>query len=297
MSRTRIVRLRKRARRRPARSRGDHDPVASRPSGAADRGAVGGDGASDSGAPRSGGTDSHASGPKTSWQRFEAPAPNERWQIDAMDWVIASGPAQVFNIIDDHSRVAVRSRAVTEATTEEAWTTFCQGGQRWGLPAGVLSDNGLCFSGKLRGFEVALRSQPARRRGPPITGRPYPPPDHRQGRTVPTDPQEMAPPPTPRPLDLAELQAQLDEFCRIYNHQRPHQGIGRSIPIERWNASSRSPAQPTSRSRIPTRHRPVVREATRVNQRQGRLRRRATPSTSASNGTGATATIIRSTAT
>ncbi len=36
--------------------------------------------------------------------------------------------------------------------------------------------------------------------------------------------------------DLAELQAQLNEFCFVYNHQRPHQGIGRAIPIDRWKA-------------------------------------------------------------
>jgi hypothetical protein len=54
--------------------------------------------------------------PKSSWKRFEAPAPNEYWQIDAMDWTIATGLVKVFNIIDDHSRVVVRSRVVTEAT-------------------------------------------------------------------------------------------------------------------------------------------------------------------------------------
>lgn len=79
--------------------------------------------------------------PKSSWKRFEAEAPNERWQIDAMDWTIATGLARVFNIIDDHSRVATRSRAVAEATTEEAWETFTQAAGVWGLPAGVLSDN------------------------------------------------------------------------------------------------------------------------------------------------------------
>src|SRR5215471_18606307 len=89
--------------------------------------------------------------PKSSWRRFEAPAPNEWWQIDAMDWMIATGEVRVFNIVDDHSRVACRSRAVTQASGPEAWTTFCQAAQTWGMPAGVLSDNGLCFSGKLHG--------------------------------------------------------------------------------------------------------------------------------------------------
>ena len=37
--------------------------------------------------------------------------------------------------------------------------------------------------------------------------------------------------------NIDELQADLDEFCRIYNTERPHQGIGRQVPIERWKAS------------------------------------------------------------
>jgi hypothetical protein len=96
--------------------------------------------------------------PKSSWKRFEAPAPNEWWQIDAMEWAIATGIVKVFNIEDDHSRTVMRSRAVLEATGVEAWATFEQAAQRFGLPAGVLSDNGLCFSGKLRGFEVLFEA-------------------------------------------------------------------------------------------------------------------------------------------
>jgi transposase-like protein len=97
--------------------------------------------------------------PKGSFRRFEAPAPNEWWQIDSMDWTIATGVAKVFNVIDDHSRVVVASRGVAEATSVEAWTTFVQAGQRFGLPAGVLSDNGLAFSGRLRKFEVFFERQ------------------------------------------------------------------------------------------------------------------------------------------
>lgn len=77
--------------------------------------------------------------PKTSWRRFEAPRPKEWWQIDAMDWVIVTGLVKIFNIVDDHSRVAARSRCVNEATTVEVrrpgigdcsgyWVTACSAG-------------------------------------------------------------------------------------------------------------------------------------------------------------------------
>lgn len=201
--------------------------------------------------------------PKSSWCRFEAPAPNEMWQIDTIDWTIAVGVAKVFNILDDHSRVACRSRAAAEATAEAAWTTFCQAAQRWGLPAGVLSDNGLCFSGKLRGFEVLFEANLRDGGITPITARPYHPQttgkverfqqtlkkwlrhqDHLHGLAA----------------DLDELQARLDTFCDYYNTQRPHQGIGRSTPLARWQASTPSrPGDPLPHpTPRPTTHTVVV---------------------------------------
>lgn len=182
--------------------------------------------------------------PKSSWKRFEAPAPNEWWQIDATDWVIATGPVKVFDIIDDHSRVATRSRAVFEATSEEAWVTFGQASQVWGLPAGVLSDNGLCFSGKLRGFEVLFEARLRDAGIEPFTGRPYHP--QTTGK-VERFQQTLKKWLRKQPLasNITELQTQLDQFCEIYNFHRPHQGIGRRIPIERFNASTPSGPAPT----------------------------------------------------
>lgn len=177
--------------------------------------------------------------PKSSWRRFEAAAPNERWQIDAMDWVISSGGVRVFNVIDDHSRLAVGSNAVPEATTEAAWLTFSAAAAVWGLPAGVLSDNGLAFSGKLRGFEVLFEANLRDAGIRPATGAPYHP--QTTGK-VERFQQTLKKWLRRKPLaqDLAELQAQLDEFRQIYNEQRPHQGIGRVTPLSRWQATGRA---------------------------------------------------------
>jgi transposase InsO family protein len=179
--------------------------------------------------------------PKGAWRRFEAPGPNEWWQIDAMDWVIATGIVRIFNIVDDYSRVVVASRAVTEATSAHAWVTFCLAAQHWGLPAGVLSDNGLCFSGKLRGFEVLFEANLRDAGVRPFTGRPFhPQTTGKVERFQQTLKKWLRRQPLAR--DLAELQAQLDRFCHAYNYQRPHQGIGRAIPAQRWHAAH--PAQP-----------------------------------------------------
>ena len=188
--------------------------------------------------------------PRSSWKRFEASVPNERWQIDFIDWQIAVGLAKVFNLLDDHSRVACRSRAVEQATTDEAWTTFCQAAQRWGLPAAVLSDNGLCFSGKLHGFEVVFEANLRDAGIAPVTSRPFHPQTcgkvERFQQTLKKwlrrqdELHGLA-------ADLAELQTRLDEFCTYYNHERPHQGIARRTPISRWHATPpASPGHPLS---------------------------------------------------
>lgn len=178
--------------------------------------------------------------PKTAVRRFEAPAPNEWWQIDTTDWVLASGTlVKIFNVIDDHSRVLTRSRAVESATSEEAWTTFGQASMVWGLPAGVLSDNGTCFSGKLKGHEVFFESQLRDAGIRPFTSRPYHPQTtgkvERFQQTLKKwlRKQRLA-------GNVVELQTQLDQFAHIYNFERPHQGIGRKLPVDRWRASPAS---------------------------------------------------------
>lgn len=175
--------------------------------------------------------------PKTALRRFEAPAPNEMWQIDHTDWVIATGVVKIFNIVDDHSRVAIRSRAVAEATTEEAWSTFCQGAEVWGLPSGTLSDNGLCFSGKLRHIEVFFEAQLREAGVRPITSRPFHPQTAGKVERFQQTLKQWLRKRRRLHANIDELQADLDKFCRIYNTERPHQGIARQVPIERWKAS------------------------------------------------------------
>ena len=123
-----------------------------------------------------------------------------------------------------------------EATSEAAWATFSQASAVWGLPARTLSDNGLCFSGKLRGFEVFFEAQLRDVGIAPITGAPYHPQTtgkvERFQQTLKKWLRRQ-----PLAADLDQLQAQLDRFCLIYNLGRPHQGIGRVTPIERWRAS------------------------------------------------------------
>src|SRR3954451_631339 len=146
--------------------------------------------------------------PQSSWRRFEAAAPNELWQTDATKWVIAIGQVEILSFLDDHSRLITASRAVMTATTDNTWETFSAAVHTWGLPSGLLSDNGLNFSGRLRGFEVAfeinLRAAGVR----PITSKPFHPQTcgkiERFHQTLKKWLRKQ-----PRARDLAELQAQL----------------------------------------------------------------------------------------
>jgi transposase InsO family protein len=171
--------------------------------------------------------------PKSSYRRFEASAPNELWQTDCIDWAVASGPVKILSFLDDHSRVALRVRALAAATSDATWETFCEAAERWGVPLGQLSDNGLNFSGRLRGFEVRFEIELRAIGVVPKTSRPYHP---QTCGKVERFQQTLKKWLRRRSLaaDLAELQAQLDAFVDYYNHERPHRGIGRRTPAERW---------------------------------------------------------------
>lgn len=174
--------------------------------------------------------------PKSSWHRFEADRPNELWQADCTDWTIATGLVKILSFLDDHSRVALRVRALDSATSEETWNTFSQACRAWGVPVGQLTDNGLNFSGKLRSVEVLFERELRAIGVVPKTSRPYHP---QTCGKVERFQQTMKKWLRRRTLadTITELQAQLDEFVAFYNHQRPHRANANRTPGERWAAT------------------------------------------------------------
>jgi transposase InsO family protein len=174
--------------------------------------------------------------PKSSFRRFEATAPNELWQADCIDWTIATGVVRILSFLDDHSRVALRVKALAQATTDATWSTFCDATAAWGVPLGQLTDNGLNFSGRLRGFEVRFEIELRNIGVVPKTSRPFHPQTcgkvERFQQTLKKWLRRQ-----PLAATLEELQTQLDAFVDYYNYQRPHRGIGRRTPAERWAAT------------------------------------------------------------
>jgi transposase InsO family protein len=173
--------------------------------------------------------------PKRAYRRFEASAPNELWQADGTEVPIAMGPVKILSFLDDHSRVALRVKAVLEMTSEATWAAFCEASEAWGVPLGQLTDNGWNFSGRLHGVEVYFERQLRAIGVVPKTSRRYHPQTcgkvERFQQTLKKWLRCQ-----PQAADLAELQAQLDLFVAYYNYQRPHRAIGRMTPAQRWAA-------------------------------------------------------------
>ena len=90
--------------------------------------------------------------PKSSYVRFEAAMPNERWQADVTHWKLASGmQVEILNVLDDHSRLLVAAHARVTTKAADVVATFHQAAAAHGLPASVLADNGAIFTAAPRG--------------------------------------------------------------------------------------------------------------------------------------------------
>jgi transposase InsO family protein len=181
--------------------------------------------------------------PRSSWRRFEWPRPNDAWQIDATRWALRSGrEVWVMDILDDHSRVSIAARVCGGPTGDAAWGAFCDGVERFGTPAHVMSDNGTCFTGRFFGggevaFERDLRNLGVRHL---LSSPAHPQTCGKLERWHQTLKRWLRAQPLAR--THADLQRQLDEFVAFYNHDRPHRALAGATPIERWNASD--PATP-----------------------------------------------------
>jgi len=174
--------------------------------------------------------------PRSSFVRFEAAMPNERWQADITHWKLAGGAEiEILNVIDDHSRFLVACDVLLVFRSIDVVSSFHGAAAAHGFPASLLSDNGPVFSGASRGGRVALELE-ADRLGVVIRhSSPYHPQTcgkvERFHQTLKRwlAKQQVA-------VTVAELQAQLDRFASYYNTVRPHRAIGRRTPAEAFAA-------------------------------------------------------------
>lgn len=169
-------------------------------------------------------------------KRFEREVPNDLWQIDATQVLLADGKeAWIVDCLDDHARFCLGALACERPTGEAAWACFSAAAAAYGLPRQLLSDNGSIFTGRFLGVEVAFERRLADVGVELINSAPAHPQTlgklERLHRTL----KEWLSDERPA-RDLAELQALLDRFQTHYNEERPHQGINDQTPGERYAA-------------------------------------------------------------
>jgi transposase InsO family protein len=183
--------------------------------------------------------------PRSSWQRFEADQPNERWQADVTHWRLADGTeVEICNQIDDHSRLCVGSDAADVINGPALDKALAKAVARYGYPATYLTDNGAVFNGAPRGggmtsFERTLAANRVRVRH----STPYHP---QTCGKVERFHQSLKKWLTHQPpaRSIRQLQNQLDTFRAYYNDVRPHRALGRRTPATAYAA--RPKATPTA---------------------------------------------------
>ena len=90
--------------------------------------------------------------PKSSYIRFAAEQPNERWQADFTHWWLANGThVEILNWLDDHARYALSVTAHARVTGPIVLATFRKAYEVHGIPASTLTDNGMVFTTRFAG--------------------------------------------------------------------------------------------------------------------------------------------------
>ncbi len=178
--------------------------------------------------------------PRSSWRRFAAELPNECWQADVTHWALADGTeVEILNVIDDHSRLLVASRAFETTKAADVVETFHAGVAAHGLPASMLTDNGAIFTAESRHGRCAMETELAALGVAYKHSRPYHPQTcgkvERFHQTLKKYLGRQR-----RPATLAALQAQLDRFGAYYNHARPHRALGRRTPAQAFAARAKA---------------------------------------------------------
>lgn len=188
--------------------------------------------------------------PKSSYIRFAAEQPNERWQADFTHWWLADAThVEILDWLDDHARYALSLTAHHRITGPIVRDTFRKACATHGIPASTLTDNGMVFTTRLaggKGGRNAFEAELHRLGVTQINSTPnHPTTCGKVERFHQTLKKWLAH--QPRAASIAELQTQLDAFVEIYNHDRPHRSLPRrATPATAYSA--RPKADPATRT-------------------------------------------------
>ena len=204
--------------------------------------------------------------PRSSWRRFTFAAPNQCWQLDATELTLADGTVVVvFQLLDDHSRLLLASRAAVNENATDALAVVCAAIDRHGVPQRLLSDNHLALNPTRRGRRGLLETHLRQLGVQPIASSPHHPQTcGKNERAHQTLKQWLKA--RPAADSLPELQALLEVFDERYNTVRPHQALDGRTPLQAWQSTpAAAPPEPPTAAPRPAHQptaRPRVRQAT-----------------------------------
>jgi transposase InsO family protein len=198
---------------------------------------------------------------RSDYKRWERSRAMELWQMDIVGGVrlIGGREAKVVSGIDDHSRFVVSAQVVERATARPVCDALALAMARHGVPEAVLTDNGKVFTSRFgpgpgpvlfdrvcrdNGIDHLLTAP----RSPTTTGK-----VERWHKTLRAEfltGKVFA--------SLDDAQGQLDTWVRHYNHERPHQSIGRVPPVERFRLADPTPGPVDAHEAAPAPARPVT---------------------------------------
>jgi hypothetical protein len=188
---------------------------------------------------------------RSSYRRFQFPATDDCWQIDAFEYQLADATVVViFELKDDCSRYLLEERAWPREDTLGAWTCLAAAISRYGRPRLLLSDNSLAFTGHHRHLVVLFEQNLIRLGIKPVHSSPSHPQtcgkSERGHQTAQRWLRRRRPAAT-----LDELQTLLDQYRDAFNH-RPHQALDGSTPARERDARRRLTAHPELTTTYPT---------------------------------------------
>lgn len=170
--------------------------------------------------------------------RFERERPNELWQMDFKGSVrTPCGPCHPLTVIDDHSRYSVCVSACCNQREETVRPVLVSVFREYGLPEGILSDNGSCWGSsdsrytKLGAWFLRLGI------GIHHGGAYHPQTQGKNERFNRTLKAEVI-----SGRDFADgfaCQSAFDLFRWRYNYERPHESLGMLVPASRYVRSDR----------------------------------------------------------
>lgn len=171
--------------------------------------------------------------------RFEKASPNELWQMDFKGhFKMGDVRCHPLTVLDDHSRYSIVLKACLGETYEVVYEGLEDAFRKYGLPDAMTMDNGSPWRGSppwslsrltvwLMRLGIIVSHSSVRH--PQTQGK-----DERFHRSLKDEVLKFH-----QFKDLEQTQILFDDWRKIYNYERPHEGIGLLCPYKRYKESSK----------------------------------------------------------